>query len=614
MSNLFNSISVRKPKYNRFNLSHSVKQTMKPGKITPFLCEPTIPGDVWKCNTESLIRFAPFLAPVMHKINLTSHYFFVPSRLLWSHFKDWVTGKNNPRTGKPYLYPRLVVTQAFLDGNPGLFKPGGLLDYLGYPVTQLKAGSVIDPLPIVAYRLIYDEYYIDQNLQTDNWTPLSTQMRDLLDMISEGNTPYFTPEANSDELTYTDEDGVVWDVEDGYGVSEFEYGGMNLMNKAWKKDYFTSALPWAQRGDEVMLPLGGNADIDWGDEIGINNGITHAVGMDSMGEFGYNRVSDIYLTQRTVSGSSTRVASLNSNALNYDGDENNTQLRFGGLINPNGSETLNNFTEKSILLNKNNLGELIRGVDLSKVSSATINELRRAIKAQEFLELSARGGQRYIEQIYAYFGVRSSDARLQRPEFLGGGKSPIVISDVLQTSQTTETSPQASPAGHGVGVQKTHGFKYFCEEHGYVIGLMSIMPTPGYMQGMPRKFQKFDRLDYYWPQFAHLGEQEIKESEIFYQADAVKDNATFGYAPRYAEYKFITDRVSGDFRTSLDFWHMARKFATPPQLNEDFITNVESAFNRPFALKDTGYDLIWCNIFNKIACKRLMPKYGTPLF
>lgn len=604
MSDLFGSIRVRKPKYNRFPMNHSVKMSMKAGKLTPFFFTSVLPGDVWKVNTEALLRFAPFKVPVMHRINVYTHFFFIPMRLVWHKWKEFITGGVDGKSD--VAYPRFVIRDSVLnDASLGsFFKAGSLLDYLGFPVGQFKDKSVIDALPVVAYFLVWWEYYRDQNL--------TQEYEDFFNLDEFLNFDFTTNGYFSDgDTTVVDENGVVTSVSSSTQGTIF-LSMLQLADRAWKKDYFTSALPWSQRGDEVQLPLGGEADLVWNNtETLLPNGINAAYFANPNAVV--NQQTNISNVRITSAGSSTGLGSYNFGKLTASSGpsgDGNSEIRLGH------TDVVNGFVDndKSVKLSSSDIKKFISGVDLSKVSSATINELRRAIKAQEFLELAARGGSRYIEQIYSYFGVRSSDARLQRPEFLGGGKSPVIISDVLQTSQTSETSPQASPAGHGVGVQRSHSFKRFFEEHGFIIGIMSVMPMPAYQQGMPRLFQKFDRLDYYWPQFAHLGEQEIKESEIYYQGDPVKDNDTFGYAPRYAEYKFMNDSVHGDFRTSLDFWHMGRIFDSPPMLNIDFVTNVSDAFNRPFAVQDSEVDKIWVNIQNNVVAKRLMPKYGTPLF
>ncbi len=558
---MFSSIRLRKPKKNRFNLSHNVKLTGKFGKLIPILCTPTLPGDTFKCNTELLVRFAPMMAPIMHKVDVYTHFFFVPNRLVWSHWKDFITGGESG-TEAP-VYPRMRIDdKTSVSQLRQIFYNGSLADYLGFPVLNkeelVMADNFIelDALPFRAYNLIWNEYYRDQNVMHE------------VDI-------------------HKDDDG----------ITAANVTLMCLKSRSWKKDYFTSALPFPQRGDDVELPLQGTAEMIYdaaADAFSIGQGLT---------------------VTRKTNGDAPSPGAISSNGDYLKGVDGSFIYLGNDIGDPQ--------SDKAVITSfkSDQLSKLIKGVDLSKVSSATINELRRAIKAQEFLETAARGGSRYIEQIYSYFGVRSSDARLQRPEFLGGGKSPVVISDVLQTSQTTtgeNGSPQASPAGHAVSVQRSHSFKYFCEEHGFIIGIMSIMPKPAYQQGLPRLFQKFDRLDYYWPQFAHLGEQEIKGSEIYYNLNTphgdMHTDWTFGYTPRYAEYKFMNDSVHGDFRDSLKFWHMGRIFANAPALNEAFLTNVEDAANRVFAVEDEEFDKIWINCQHNLVALRPMPKYGTPLF
>ena len=246
-----------------------------------------------------------------------------------------------------------------------------------------------------------------------------------------------------------------------------------------------------------------------------------------------------------------------------------------------------------------------------EVPPTSINELRRAFRLQEWLERNARGGTRYIEQILAHFGVKSSDARLQRPEYITGVKTPVVISEVLNTTGIDGELPQGNMAGHGVAVTTGKFGSYFCEEHGWIMGIMSVMPKTAYQQGIPKMFQKFDNLDYYWPSFANIGEQEVKQSEIF--AFTANDNNTFGYVPRYAEYKYMPSRVAGEFRTSLDYWHLGRKFDTQPTLNQTFIECDPSATKRIFAVEE-GADTLYCHVLNKIQAIRPMPKFGTPMF
>ncbi len=568
MANLFNSIRIRPPKLNRFDLSHDVKLTAKFGKLVPILCRPTLPGDVYKLSSEVLVRMAPMYAPIMTKVNVYTHFFFVPNRLLWDGWKDFITGGEDGESDE--VYPRFSVD--FSNANAGLygaFQPGSLADYLGFPVPNYQKGEthpyngrqyVYDALPFRAYSLIWNEYYRDQNLQKE-----IDIAKDLGGIIRVGNT----------------------------GTSVRGASVLNLRERCWSKDYFTSALPFAQRGDEVELPLQGDARIIYNND----EPVCHVSRLDSI----INPDGTIDVSER---GNLQWNNNSTGGSLHIEKEENSVSIGTSDV-------TAGPSSRPFVLLD-----EAIKGVDLSSASSATINELRRAIKAQEFLELAARGGSRYIEQIYSYFGVRSSDARLQRPEFLGGGKSPVMVSDVLQTSQSTVNSAQANPAGHGVSVQRSHSFKYRCEEHGYIIGILSVMPKAAYMQGMPRLFTKFDRLDYYWPQFAHLGEQEIKNSELYYSyKDDIPDgylDGTFGYTPRYAEYKTMMDSVHGDFRNNLTFWHMARIFGAPPALNSAFLSNVEDAANRVFNVIDENVDKLWINIHHDFKALMKMPKYGTP--
>ena len=240
-----------------------------------------------------------------------------------------------------------------------------------------------------------------------------------------------------------------------------------------------------------------------------------------------------------------------------------------------------------------------------------INDLRTSNALQRWFERNARGGSRYIEQILSHFGVRSSDARLQRPQFLGGGRMPISVSEVLQTSSTDETSPQANMAGHGISAGINNGFKHYFEEHGYIIGIMSITPRSGYQQGIPKDFTKFDNMDFYFPEFAHLSEQEIKNKELFVSNDAAYNEGTFGYTPRYAEYKYKASEAHGDFRGNLSFWHLNRIFEDRPNLNTTFVECNPS--NRVFATSETDDDKFWVQTYQDVRALRLMPKYGTPM-
>lgn len=516
---IFDRIQITKPKKSVFDLSHERKFSMNMGDLVPILCLEVVPGDSFRLSLQQLVRMQPMLAPMMHRVNVTTHFFFVPNRLIWNEWEDFITGGDKGTANPVFpVFHRLSVTHTA--AQLGLTQ-GSLADYLGYPVSRLpKDGNVVVPsfsqLPFRAYHLIWNEYYRDQNLQNPVDISLSSGIGSLLELDS-----------NS---------------------SNWLNRAMAIQKRAWEKDYFTSALPYAQKGTELSIPITGDAPVfarDGDQPYGL-----------------YLGVEDGYTTRYTVASSKA------------------------GL------------TGKPML------------ADMSEVSSAKINELRQAFQIQKWLEKNARGGSRYIEQILTHFGVKSSDARLQRPEYLGGGKTPVTISEVLQNSATEDTSPQGNMVGHGISVGSTHSFKKSFEEHGFVIGIMSVLPRTAYFQGMPKIFNKFDRFDYYWPEFAHLGEQEVKMSELYYDPTGQNNDKTFGYQPRYSEYRFVNDSVHGDFQDSLKFWHMAREFDNEPALNASFVQ--ANPTNRVFAVTDSNYPKLLVNTYANLQAVRPMPKYGNP--
>lgn len=559
MANIFNSIRLKRPKRNVFNLSYENKLTMNMGELVPIMCMPIVPGDKFRVNTESLVRLAPLVAPMMHRVNVYTHYFFVPNRLVWSEWEDFITkgidGEDSP------VFPFLDVKDSYsIVSNESVFKDlfgnSSLWDYLGLPTLSgvgsksysvpngvtLPNGYKVSQLPFRAYQLIYNEFYRDQNLT------------DAIDIpINSGGTLVTGQYQNL----------------------------LTLRRRAWEKDYFTSALPWLQRGPEVTVPInGGQSGLDvYYQSPGASKG---QIWRDQLG-----RNWDI-------------GATYDPTLIAYPGQQPNqgqyVATKNGGTASDNRAPELDpNGTFK---------------VDVDEMG-VSIQDLRTSNALQRWFERNARGGSRYIEQILAHFGVRSSDARLQRPQFLGGGKMPIAVSEVLQTSSTDSTSPQANMAGHGISAGVNNGFKHYFEEHGYVIGLMSIMPRTGYQQGVPRDFTKFDNMDFYFPEFAHLSEQEIKNQEIYVSSDPTYNEGTFGYTPRYAEYKYHESEAHGDFRGNMSFWHLNRIFNEKPNLNTSFVECKPS--NRIFATSNTQDDKFWVQIYQDVKALRLMPKYGTPM-
>ena len=539
MADIFNSIKLKRPRRNVFNLSYESKLTVNAGELVPVMCKPVVPGDKFRVNTEMLVRLAPLVAPMMHRVNVFTHYFFVPNRLVWNQWEDFIT-KGVDGTDTPAFPTLKLPTTVDTANGHRFFGDGSLWDYLGLPSlnqignatfqtqspngVKAPAGYEVSALPFRDYLLIYNEYYRDQNLTSEI---------------------EFSRDGGSIEAITTNPLLV-------------------LRRRAWEKDYFTSALPWVQRGPEVTVPVsgaGGSMDVTL-----------------------KSNAADQYFVSSSGSRPTGKLEVVNG-VLFASHESSDTSV--GAYLSPNNFQV--------------NVDEM----------GVSINDLRTSNALQRWFERNARSGSRYIEQILSHFGVRSSDARLQRPQFLGGGRVPVSVSEVLQTSSTDETSPQANMAGHGISASVNHGFTRYFEEHGYIIGIMSVMPRTGYQQGIPKDFRKFDNMDFYFPEFAHLGEQEIKNEELYLsQYDA--DNAgTFGYTPRYAEYKYSLNEAHGDFRGNMAFWHLNRIFTEKPNLNTAFVECNPS--NRVFATAETSDDKYWIQLYQDIKALRLMPKYGTPM-
>lgn len=527
--NIFNTVQARKPSRNTFNLGHDVKMSLQMGALVPFLCMEMLPGDVARLRGESLIRFAPLVAPVMHSVSVHMHYFFVPNRILWS---DWERFISPPTSAAAQAPPPAVPTMGQLSGSSAN-AVGSLSDYLGLPAGVTIPNGNVSAIPFAAYQTVYNEYYRDQNL---NLIPPNTA-------AAESNSPW-----NHDV-----------GLQNGNQPGASGSGSQNsrlwtLRFRAWQHDYFTGSLPFAQKGAAVSLPLGNFNDVP------------------------------VYRASDNVDSGFTEWDSTTSSSASLTRAENRMQEAIFD-------------------------GELYAATSEIGATAATINNLRVAMRTQEFLEKQARGGSRYIEQIRMHFGVKSSDARLQRPEFIGGTRNPVLISEVLQTSSSDAETPQANMAGHGIAANTGKRFRYYAEEHGYIIGIMSVTPKTAYQQGIPKHFLRADMYDYAWPTFAHIGEQEVLNKELFFAADD-NDDLTFGYVPRYAEYRYLPSRVAGEFRDTLSFWHFGRIFDTRPQLNNTFIECRPR--QDPFAVTEEGNQNIWCHVFNSVKVSRALPKYGTP--
>ncbi len=525
---IFSQVANPNVPSNTFDLSHDRKFSGQIGELIPTLVQETVPGDSFNIKASNMLRFAPMIAPIMHQVSVYTHFFFVPNRILWANWEDFISGGEDGYSNPafPQIYPDL--------GDQFNVKPGSLPDYMGLPCSttanptggQFTGNTPINALPFAAYNKIFNDYYRDENL-----------VQPLPDTLVDGQN----------------------------SITDYT----KLQKRAWQHDYFTSALPWTQKGPEATIPLGTSAPVNLIDTPTQPMILNNLVG-------------------NTPLGGQTLKTSAGSPAGGIFGDTSGSLA----IIDPNGQLE----------------------ADLSTATAASINDLRRAFRLQEWLERNARGGSRYIEIIMSHFGVKSSDSRLQRPEFLGGSSTPVTISEVLQNSDdSAQTTPQGNMAGHGLSVGSSDNVNYRCEEHGFIIGIMSVMPKSAYQQGIPKQFSKFDKFDYYWPSFANIGEQAIQNQELYFDESDSKNYDTFGYTPRYAEYKYIPSSVHGEMKDTLDFWHMGRIFQNRPSLNESFIECDGSGddIDRIWAVEDAPENL-YVYLHNNIKARRPMPYFGTP--
>lgn len=517
---------------NVFNRTCEWKGTARMGQLIPVLTEEVLPGDTYNVQSDMVIRMQALIAPIMHRVDATIHFFFVPTRLLQDDWETYIGGGKNGTEADSLVAPMIN------SGETG-FATSSLADYLEVP-TGVPNLNVL-AYPFRAYNKIWNEWYRNESVQ--NEVPVSTA---------------FGP----DTLTNT-----------------------TILYRCWQNDYFTNALLSAQRGPTVYLPLGMSAPVSV-------YGTGKALGLtDTLGNY------------NMASGPNTSINAL-TNFFNVD---------IGTMASAN-TRAISNNRAVGVVTDPNFSG-LTGTADLSMATASSVNDVRWSFQVQRFFEKMARGGYRYVELLLTHFGVRSEDARLQRSEYLGGGKAPIVISEVLQTSSTDSTSPQGNMSGHGFSLGRSRGVRKTFTEHGYLLGILSVMPKSSYFQGLPRMYSRKNRFDYAWPVFSHLGEQAIANKELFAQSDSVVDGSgasvneqTFGFTPRFQEYRSKMSTVHGDFRGSLEYWTLVRDFSSLPTLSDQFVKCQPS--DRIFAVKDEDNLLI--DVLHRIQAVRCLPKQGIP--
>nr|DAE55386.1 MAG TPA: Major capsid protein [Microviridae sp.] len=535
----------------RFNRDQTILTTFDSGKLIPFYVDEVLPGDTFSVDTSAIIRMTTPKYPVMDDAFIDFYYFYCPNRILWDHFKQFM-GEVEERPWSPektYKVPEIRVSN---DNNPTYPMEGSILDYMGVP-TKVNKTFKINALPVRAYVKIWNEYFRDENV---------------------GNAAVF--KTDDSDVSYTE---ITQSETIEEALKNAITGGRCLpVNKF--HDYFTSCLPYPQRGPEVALPMTGNAPIRLGD----TNGNYQDLGG---------------LVEMVVAASGANVPG---------------SLSYTKATGAPGEKKAMQFTGKEKTSNEIGVGGWLYA-DIGTVTATTINELRKAVAVQQYYEALARGGSRYREQVQALWDVTISDKTVQVPEYLGGGRYHVNINQIVQTSgqQTNENTPIGETGAMSVTPINESSFTKSFEEHGFVIGVCCVRHNHSYQQGLERFWSRKDRLDYYVPQFANIGEQPVKKKEIMLTGNTT-DEETFGYQEAWADYRMKPNRVSGKMRSNasgtLDFWHYADNYSTVPMLSQEWMAEGKKEIARTLIVENEPQFFGAIRVANKTT--RRMPLYSVP--
>lgn len=551
----------------KFDRSHVYKTTFNSGKLIPVFVDEVLPGDTTRMSVNYFARLATPIKPIMDNIYLDWFFFFVPNRLVWEHWQNFCFEQEDPDDSTDYVIPTVTAT-----GNSDNAYVGSLWDYFGLPVNTAGNLSGISALPFRGVFLIWNEWFRDENLQKS----VKIQKGDANEILDSSRA--------SDQPS--------WVFTSGTNIVP----GHACPPRGKRHDYFTSAFPWTQKGPGVSVGLAGTASII--DPTPTTGYLLHSDSQELAAISAYDG-------DASSSGGSRLASGTRTITFNRGGDSDWSAI--GGFAGNSGKTVTMTAKHADTYLASDSY------VDLDTSSIFTINSLRTAFQMQKFYERLARGGSRYTEVLRSFFGVVSPDARLQRPEFLGSFTKMVNVNPIAQTSATDNTSPQGNLSAYGVTAGKFHGFTKSFVEHGYIIGFVCARADLTYQQGINKMWLRSTVYDFYWPTFAHLGEQAIELREIYAQGTEA-DTTVFGYQERYAEYRYKPSQITGKFRSSvtggnLDIWHLSQFFSNAPTLSEEFITEnppidrIIAVPGEPEFLLDIGF---------RYTTVRPMPMFGTP--